>query len=67
MDLAEQGKASFRIDFVGAGDSTQPFTNNTYDGMVEDRLIALDYLVHARRIDGDRVGLLGSVSARRLR
>ncbi len=58
-DLAERGIASLRIDFAGAGDSAQPFVDNTYDGMVEDGLTALDYLAHVRRIDGDRIGLLG--------
>lgn len=57
--LAERGVASLRIDFAGAGDSAQPWVDNTYDGMVEDGLVAFDWLVDLRRVDDARVGVLG--------
>ena len=57
--LAERGIASLRIDFAGTGDSEQPYTANTWTGMVADAVIAHDWLVaHSRTID-DRVGVLG--------
>ncbi len=57
--LAERGIASLRIDFAGTGDSEQPYTANTWTGMVADAAIAYDWLVaHSRTID-DRVGVLG--------
>ncbi len=59
QDLAEQGYASVRIDFAGSGDSTQPFVENTYDGMLADSRAALDHLVGLRQTDDDRVGVLG--------
>jgi len=57
--LAERGIASLRIDFAGTGDSEQPYTANTWTGMVADAVTAHDWLVaHPRTID-DRVGVLG--------
>ncbi len=58
-DLAERGIASLRIDFAGSGDSAQPWVENTYDGMVEDGHVALDWLIGLSEVDDDRVGLLG--------
>lgn len=58
-DLAARGIASLRIDFAGAGDSTQPWVENTYDGMVEDGLVALDWLIGLPQVADDRVGVLG--------
>lgn len=57
--LARRGYSSLRIDFAGSGDSTQPFTANTYDGMVADSRIALDYLIGLPSTDDDRIGLVG--------
>jgi dipeptidyl aminopeptidase/acylaminoacyl peptidase len=43
-ELAERGIASLRIDFAGTGDSQQPYTDNTWTGMVADAVIAYDWL-----------------------
>jgi hypothetical protein len=57
--LAERGIASLRVDFAGTGDSEQPYTANTWTGMVADAVTAYDWLVaHSRTID-DEVGVLG--------
>ena len=58
-DLAELGIASLRIDFAGASDGAQPWVDNTYDGMVADSRVALDWLIDLPRVDDSRVGLLG--------
>ena len=57
--LAAHGYASLRIDFAGSGDSTQPFVDNTFDGMVSDTRIALDYMDALSSIDDDRIGIVG--------
>lgn len=57
--LAVAGYASLRIDFAGSGESAQPWVANTYDGMVADTRIALDWLVDHSSTDDDRIGILG--------
>jgi dienelactone hydrolase len=57
--LAQRGIASLRIDFAGTGDSQQPYTDNTWTGMVADAVTAYDWLVASPRIIDDRVGVLG--------
>jgi hypothetical protein len=57
--LARRGYSSLRIDFAGSGDNPLPFTANTYDGMVQDSGVALDYLVALPSTDDDRIGLVG--------
>ncbi len=57
--LAARGYASVRIDFAGSGDSAQPFTANTYDGMLADSRIALTWLIARRNTIDSRVGVLG--------
>lgn len=57
--LAKKGYASLRIDFAGSGDSSQPFVENTFDGMVSDTEIALDWLVGLQTTDDERIGILG--------
>ena len=57
--LGELGVASLRIDFAGTGDSQQPYTANTWTGMVADAVTAYDWLVANSRVIDDRVGVLG--------
>lgn len=57
--LAGRGIASLRIDFAGTGDSLQPYTANTYTGMVADALTAYDWLVAHPRTHDDQVAVLG--------
>lgn len=57
--LALEGYASLRFDFAGSGDSSQPFVENTFDGMVADTRTALDYFAALSSIDEDRIGLVG--------
>ncbi len=57
--LALRGYASLRIDFAGSGDSTQPFTANTYDGMLSDSRVALDWLIAQKNTLDGRIGVLG--------
>ena len=57
--LAGAGYASLRIDFAGSGESAQPWVANTYDGMVADTRIALDWLVDHSATDDYRIGILG--------
>jgi len=57
--LAERGIASLRIDFAGTGDSQQPYTANTWTGMVTDAVTAYDWLVAHPRILDEDVGVLG--------
>jgi dienelactone hydrolase len=57
--LAQRGVASLRIDFAGTGDSQQPYTANTWTGMVADAVTAYDWLVANARVIDDRVGVLG--------
>lgn len=57
--LAERGVASLRIDFAGTGDSAQPYTDNTFDGMVADAAGAYEWLVSQSETADDAVGVLG--------
>ena len=57
--LAVAGYASLRIDFAGSGESTQPWTDNTFDGMVADTRTALDWMIAHQSTDDDRIGILG--------
>ncbi len=57
--LAVAGYASLRIDFVGSGESAQPWVENTFAGMVADTRIALDWFVDHAATDDDRIGILG--------
>jgi dienelactone hydrolase len=57
--LAARGIASLRIDFAGTGDSEQPYTANTWTGMVADAVTAYDWLVDNRRTVDAGIGVLG--------
>ena len=57
--LAVAGYASLRIDFAGSGESAQPWVDNTFDGMVADTRIALDWLIDHSATDDGRIGILG--------
>lgn len=57
--LAVAGYASLRIDFAGSGESAQPWVDNTFDGMVADTRIALDWFIDHSATDDDRIGILG--------
>jgi uncharacterized protein len=57
--LAARGIASLRIDFAGTGDSKQPYTANTWTGMVADAVTAYDWLVANPRTVDRRIGVLG--------
>jgi uncharacterized protein len=59
QQLALRGYASLRIDFAGSGLNPQPFTENTFDGMVADSTAALDWLIAQRNTDDARIGVLG--------
>jgi fermentation-respiration switch protein FrsA (DUF1100 family) len=57
--LGVVGYASLRIDFAGAGDSTQPWMQNNFDGMVADATSALNWLSAHDSVDADRIGVHG--------
>jgi uncharacterized protein len=59
QQLALRGYASLRIDFAGSGANPQPFTANTFDGMVADSVAALDWLIAQPNTDDGRIGVLG--------
>ena len=53
--LAVAGYASLRIDFAGSGESTQPWTDNNFDGMVADTRTALDWFIDHEATDSSRI------------
>lgn len=57
--LAESGIASIRMDFAGAGDSQEAFTELSYTSMLADSDAALDYALSDMPVDADRVGAFG--------
>ena len=57
--LAKAGIMSIRMDFAGAGDSTEPFTKLTYTTMLADSNAALLYAVLNLPVDKDRIGGFG--------
>ena len=57
--LAQAGIMSIRMDFAGAGDSQEPFTNLTYTTMLADSNAALLYAVRNLPVDKDRIGGFG--------
>ena len=57
--LAEAGIMSIRMDFAGAGDSTEPFTKLTYTTMLADSNAALLYAVRNLPVKKNRIGGFG--------
>jgi uncharacterized protein len=57
--LGEAGIASIRVDFAGAGDSTEPFTKLSYTTMLADSNAALVWAVRNLPVDTRRIGGFG--------
>jgi dienelactone hydrolase len=57
--LGEAGIASIRVDFAGAGDSTEPFTKLSYTTMLADSNAALTWAVRNMPVDKRRIGGFG--------
>lgn len=57
--LASKGVASIRIDFVGAGESSEPSRDFTPENAIADAQSAFHQLEKDERIDGDRLGIFG--------
>lgn len=57
--LGKAGIASIRLDFAGAGDSTEPFTSLTYTTMLADSNAALVWAVRNLPVDKRRIGGFG--------
>ncbi len=58
--LAEQGLASLRFDFRGAGDSEGSLSDISLEDMVSDALAALEHVSQLEEIDHKRIGVFGS-------
>ena len=57
--LADRGIASIRFSFRGYGKSDGDTGSATVDTMIEDALVATDYLAAQPEIDASRLGVLG--------
>ncbi len=57
--LAAEGIASIRIDFMGSGESTEDYARYSYSTAMSDVDTTADYLVSLGVIDPERIGLLG--------
>lgn len=69
--LAAQGIGSLRIDFAGMGASEASILEYTPDSMLNDAVVALDWLEAQEMVDAERLGVQGfslgsSVAARLL-
>lgn len=58
--LAEQGVASLRFDFRGAGDSEGCLSEINLEDMVTDAIAALDHVSDLEGIDAGRIGVFGT-------
>ena len=57
--LAQSGIASLRLDFRGCGDSEGSFEETDLESQISDALLGLNYLATHKKVDADRIGLLG--------
>ena len=57
--LANNGIASIRIDFAGAGDSPVDYTHYTLKTAVRDAEVALAFLRSQPQVDDHRIGVVG--------
>jgi dienelactone hydrolase len=57
--LADAGFAVLRFDFYGSGDSDGDFEECTVLTEVADAVAALDWVSEQKRVDPDRIGVLG--------
>ncbi len=57
--LADAGVASVRMDFPGAGDSTEPFWQNSLSHMLTDVQAAEAWAAASGRVDPERMGVVG--------
>lgn len=57
--LARAGIMSIRVDFAGAGDSTEPFTELSYTSMIADSDAALTWAVRNLPVKKGRIGAFG--------
>lgn len=58
-ELAVNGIASLRIDFVGSGDSEADYSDYCYTSANLDAKAAADYLAQQPEIDGDKLAVMG--------
>jgi len=58
-ELAKNGIASIRIDFMGYGDSTEDHAGFDLNVGVSEALKAADYMAGLSQVDGKRIGIMG--------
>ncbi|WP_186289766.1 S9 family peptidase [Pantoea sp. paga] len=59
QQLAEDGIASLRIDFMGSGDSSGDFADTTLESQIEEVKEALKYLSNSGQVNRRKISLLG--------
>lgn len=57
--LCDAGFTVLRFDFRGSGDSDGEFEDMTLPGEVDDAKAALTFLTRQRRVDRDKIGVIG--------
>ncbi len=57
--ITQAGLATLRFDDRGIGGSTGELTSSSYQDLVADILVGVDYLKHRTEIDPGRIGLFG--------
>ncbi len=58
-ELAKNGIASIRIDFIGTGDSKTDYINFNFNSAVSDAAAAAAYLASRPSVDSGRIGVMG--------